>query len=345
MDRQLDRIRRIRSSRRALGADALVCGCPSGPAGAVVGEPQGCRVLGLHAVDVDVHGQLGDVQVGEVHLLDGGIRGRPLVREAGPHTELEVPVLRVTTIVRGLGVEAPRSVGPTLVGELRELDELAVVHGLDEVRGPVEDHDGFLVDRSGLQRCPKGTGGAGVLDNEVHLESLDTLLVTLQPVHRATKEAALATRIRRGEHRSAVVERLPVRQTRADVLNVGRVPPVLTGLGVVRCRIDHTTRVDLLHEGHTKGAFPDLMDEVHVAFTHRGVHQRGIRRDVLHRVAGGLQDRTNGVDAGDLAGPVVDRQLDRIRRIRRSRRRRSSRRSRRSSRSGDITATRCVVAV
>ena len=101
--------------------------------------------------------------------------------------------------MRGLGVEAPRSVGPTLVGELRELDEAAFVHGLDKVRGPVEDHDGFLVDACGIQSCPKGTGGAGVLDNEVHLETLDTLLVTLQPVHRATKEAALATRIGRGK--------------------------------------------------------------------------------------------------------------------------------------------------
>ena len=91
------------------------------------------------------HGQLGNVQVGEVHILNHLVGVRPLVREAGPHTELEVPVLRVTTVVGGLGVEAPRSVGTTLVSKRRELDELAVVHGLDEVRGPVEDHNRILV--------------------------------------------------------------------------------------------------------------------------------------------------------------------------------------------------------
>ena len=128
-----------------------------------------------------------------------------------------------------------------------------------------------------LQGRPHRTSRAGVLDNEVHPETLNTLLIALQPVHRTTQEAALAARIGRSEHRGTSVQRLPIRQTRTHILDIGRVPPLLTSLRIVSSRIDHTTCIHLLHEGHTKGAFPDLVNQIHVAFTHRRVHQRRIR--------------------------------------------------------------------
>ena len=268
VDRQLDRIRRILSSSRGLGAGTGISTGPPGPTTTVVSQPLVGRILRLHAVNIDVHGQLGDIQVGEVHLLDRGIRSRPLVRETRPHAQLEIPILRVPTVMRGLRVDSPLRVGLATLAVLGELDELAVVHGLDEVRGPVEQHDRLLVGRSRLQGSPQSAGSTGVFDNEVHAETIDTLLVTLEPVHRTTKEAALAARIGRGEHLGTFVEGLPVGKAGTHVLDVGRVPPLLTGLGVVGGSVDHAALVDLLFERDTKGALPDLVNEVHVAFTH-----------------------------------------------------------------------------
>ena len=78
-------------------------------------------------------------------------------------------------------------------------------------------------------------------------------------------------------------------------------------------RIDDASLGHVFLERNAERAFPYLVHERYVAQAHGFIDRRTrVRRDVLNIGAGHHQDFANNLCADDLAGPVVDRDDDRI---------------------------------
>jgi hypothetical protein len=113
----------------------------------------------------------------------------------------------------------------------------------------------------------------------------------------------------------AGVQRLPVRQAGAQLFDIGRIPPVLARLGVVGGGVDDAALVHHLLEGCAERALPDLVHQVNVALAHGGVDDLAVGGHVFGLVARLVEQLADDVGADDLARPVVQRNLDRVRRL------------------------------
>ena len=107
---------------------------------------------------------------------------------------------------------------------------------------------------------------------------------------------ALAAGIGSREHLGAGGQRLPVRESRAVLLDVGRIPPLLPGHRVVGAGIEDAALVERRVEGRRERALPDLQLDGGVADAHRLVHGLAVPSTCIRRCS--RSSRTTGRPRG-----------------------------------------------
>jgi len=73
------------------------------------------------------------------------------------------------------------------------------------------------------------------------------------------------------------------------------------GYRVVGGVVEHAAVVDLFLEGNTERAFPDLVDELDVALTHRGVDRLAVGLHVLDVIASVFENAADDFGTDKLA--------------------------------------------
>ena len=123
----------------------------------------------------------------------------------------------------------------------------------------------------------------------------------LQPVHGAAQETTLVAGFGGHEQRGAVIQRLPVGQTRAGLFGPHRIPPVFTGDGGVGRHVMKATFFQCRAERCAKCAFPDLKLERGIAKAHGLIDRLTVGRNILNGVTHGFEHLTDDIRHHDLA--------------------------------------------
>src|SRR5262245_1016145 len=103
----------------------------------------------------------------------------------------------------------------------------------------------------------------------------------LAPVGRWADESALGRSLGGSELLGAGVQRLPIRELWAGLLDVVRNPPLLAGHGLMGARVQQGAGGDRVLERGFHAALPDLDLEIHVAVGHGGELQLSVAGLVL----------------------------------------------------------------
>jgi hypothetical protein len=152
-------------------------------------------------------------------------------------------------------------------------------------------------------------------DLEGQLQSFHAFLVEAAPRHRAAQITSVRRRFRNGEGLGAIAERFPVRETRALLLHVKRVPPLLDRQHPGFPEILDISGGDGLVQRLLAGGRPHFHGDVQVTRLQAGELRQVIRLHIIHSVSGLLQHFPHDPGADQLAGPVVQGQLYRIARF------------------------------
>ena len=157
-------------------------------------------------------------------------------------------------------------------------------------------------------------------DGEGQPERLDALVVETFPGHRAAEIAALRRGLRRRERLGAfrILQRFPIGQAGAFLLHVFGIPPFFLGLGAERAELlGLAGGVGRLHR-LAGGRVPEFQADRQVAIGQAGGQAREIVGGrIFDRVAELFEDAAQDLGVEIDAGPVEQRDLDRIVRFRR----------------------------
>ena len=140
----------------------------------------------------------------------------------------------------------------------------------------------------------------------------DHVLRPRAPVGRVRDQTAFREGVRGRERLGAVIERLVARQSRALVVHVGRIDPAFLGLESELAEHHDVPALHRLRIDVADVVGPDLGLQVDVALGDGRELRYRTGRDVLDRVADLLKQISGDVSRDVLAGPLVDRDLDRL---------------------------------
>ena len=153
---------------------------------------------------------------------------------------------------------------------------------------------------------------ASMNDFKVHPKGFDALVIEATPCHWPAKIPSQGRGFNGGEFLSAIVQRLPIRQTRAALFHIGGVPPFLDGHHSGLPHVDHIARAHGFVQCFAASGFPDFHRQVQVTGFEASKLRNIIGLHVFHIVAGFFEHLTHEGGGDELARPVMQCQFDRI---------------------------------
>ncbi len=143
-------------------------------------------------------------------------------------------------------------------------------------------------------------------------EPLDDIGRARAPIGGIGQDAPFREGLGRRQGLGAIDQRLPVGQARADLFHMLGIGPALVGIQAKIADVDDLAAVAGLDPIVADVVGPDLQARRQRAVGQRRELREVARGDVFHLIAGALQDLAGDARGDVLAGPLIERQLDRL---------------------------------